>query len=159
MIYYLSLGSNSGDRRHNMKEALKFLNTVGNVQKESALYSTTPVGMPAGTRMFLNQAIALESNDEPAALLKKIKAFERRMGRDLERSHYADRTIDIDILLAGQVVLDSRELAIPHPQMANRAFVLAPLAEIAANACHPVMNKTIHLLLSQLQTTEIVKKI
>ena len=141
-----------------MNEGLKFLRTAGRVLKESSLYSTSPVGMPAGTGMFLNQAVVLDCRDEPRVLLSKIKAFEQRMGRDLEHSHYADRVIDIDILLAGQLVEESRDLTIPHPEMANRAFVLVPLVEIAPDAYHPLLEKTVDVLLSRLDTTEKIEK-
>lgn len=142
-----------------MELALEFLRSVGCVLKESALYSTTPVGMPLGTDMFLNQAVVLDCPDEPEVLLRKIKEFERRMGRDLKNSHYADRTIDIDILLAERKVLGTGELTIPHPRMDSRGFVLIPLAEIAPEAFHPILEQTVASLLAQLKTKETVEKL
>jgi 7,8-dihydro-6-hydroxymethylpterin-pyrophosphokinase len=86
----------------------------------------------------------------PVDLLREIKGFERRMGRDIAHSHNLPRIIDIDILLAGEQVINTEELVIPHQEMTKRAFVLIPLHEIAPGVVHPVLKKTAKELLSQL---------
>ncbi len=141
-----------------MREALDFLGCIGQIKRVSSLYSTSPVGMPAGTGMFLNQAVILDSPEEPGDLLIKVKEFERRMGRDPENSHYTDRTIDIDILMAGNLIINSKRLTIPHPEMTRRAFVLVPLVEIAPDLSHPIFGKSLSLLLFELSSSERIKK-
>jgi len=142
VIYYLSLGSNLGDRRGELRLAVDFLRTLGSVERISGIYETEPQGMSVAG-LFLNLAAALETPLEPEALLASIKAYESSRGRDLENSHCQPRPIDIDILLAGKCELDTPALTVPHPRVTERAFVLLPLAEIAPGACHPQSGKTV----------------
>ncbi len=149
--YYLGLGSNLGDRNINLGKAVAFLKTIGDVEQVSSAYETEPVGMAPGTENFYNQVISMKSQLAPELLLSRIKEFEMSMGRDLAHSHNWPRTIDIDILLAGDTVLNQGNLVIPHPEMHKRVFVLLPLAEIAPELMHPILKKSIKEILCQLK--------
>jgi 2-amino-4-hydroxy-6-hydroxymethyldihydropteridine diphosphokinase len=157
VIYHLGLGSNLGDRRGHIEAALAFLKRCGRVLKKSTVYETTALGMP-GSGPFYNMVLALESPLSPPALLAECKAHEAAQGRDLENSHYRDRAIDIDILLAGDLVIDTPELTIPHPRLCERGFVLVPLFEIAPKLVHPVEKVTMTRLLSQWKGKEKIRR-
>lgn len=148
--YYLSLGSNLGDRRAYLRKAVSFLETIGRVLKISSLYETEPVDMGPGTEDFYNQVVCFAAELSPLELLGRIKEFEKSMGRDITGSHKRSRKIDIDILLAGDLILHREELIIPHREMHKRSFVLEPLAEIAPGIIHPVLKKNAAELLSAL---------
>jgi len=157
-VYYLALGANLGDRRAQLEAAVAFLQSCGRVVKRSALYETSPVGM-AASGLFLNMALALESRLTPLELLARCKEYEAAQGRDLENSHFKDRPIDIDILLAGELVMDTPELTIPHPSLCERGFVLVPLFEIAPKLGHPVEKVTVARLLSRLKNRERIVRV
>ena len=158
MVYYLSLGSNMGDRAANIKKAIDFLRGTGDVLKISSIYETEPQGMAPGAGYFYNLVIGFQTSLSPHDLLEEIKQCEKQMGRDMTDSHNQPRPIDIDILLAGNQVVSGENLVIPHKQMHKRAFVLVPLNEIAPQVVHPVLKKTVKEILSELQSTEIVSK-
>ena len=161
IIYYLSLGSNMGDRAAFLKKTLAFLQTLGHLEAVSSIYETEPVDMTPGTQSFFNQAAGIRSRLSPPELLAEIKRFESKMGRNPnptspggeKKRLYYSRPIDIDILLAGDRVVDATGLVIPHERMAERAFVLMPLNEIAPGVRHPVLKKTINQLLSAISET------
>jgi 2-amino-4-hydroxy-6-hydroxymethyldihydropteridine diphosphokinase len=157
-LYHLGLGANLGDRRAHLEAAVAFLGGIGRVRRRSSVYETDAVGMP-GSPPFLNMAVALETALPPLGLLKACKAHEAAQGRDLENSHLRDRTIDIDILLAGNLVLATPELTIPHPRLAERGFVLLPLFEIAPRLVHPVEKDPVFRLLSRLKGAGEVRRI
>ena len=157
-LYYLGLGANLGNRSSQLEAAVAFLEGCGRVLKRSSVYETTPVGMP-GAGLFLNMALALESRLAPADLLKKCRAYEAAQGRDLENSHYRDREIDIDILLAGDLVIATPELTVPHPRLHERGFVLVPLFEIAPKLVHPLEKVTVAQLLSRLRGQEKIRRL
>jgi 2-amino-4-hydroxy-6-hydroxymethyldihydropteridine diphosphokinase len=152
MIYYLSLGSNQGDKAANITHAIDFLQEIGDIEAVSSLYETEPVEMETGNENFYNLVLCIQipSSLSPVDLLREIKEFERRMGRDIDHSHHLPRTIDIDILLAGDRVINTPGLVIPHQEMTKRAFVLIPLYEIAPGVMHPLLKKTAKELLHQL---------
>ncbi|UCH95020.1 MAG: 2-amino-4-hydroxy-6-hydroxymethyldihydropteridine diphosphokinase [Candidatus Aminicenantes bacterium] len=150
MIYYLSLGSNVGDKAANIKKAIDFLQGIGDILEVSFLYETEPVGMKNNAGDFYNLVLGVRTSLAPVDLLLQIKEFEKHMGRDIAYSHNLPRTIDIDILLAGDQVINSEELVIPHKEMTKRAFVLIPLNEIAPEVVHPVLKKPIKEILEQL---------
>lgn len=152
MIYYLSLGTNQGDKITNINKAIDFLRGIGDIEEVSSLYETEPVGMGTGIENFYNLVLYMQipSSLSPFDLLREIKEFERRMGRDIAHSHYLPRTIDIDILLAGEQVINTEELVIPHQEMTKRAFVLIPLNEIAPEVVHPLLKKPVKKILQQL---------
>jgi len=153
---YLSLGSNLGDRKQNLREAICLLRTMGEVVRVSAFYETEPVGY-AAQPWFLNCAVQLETEKMPRQLLKAILGVEHAMGRRRMRKN-GPRKIDIDILLFGKSVVDTAELVVPHPAMHERRFVLEPLAEIAPEARHPVCKRTIRELRDALPPGQAVAR-
>jgi 2-amino-4-hydroxy-6-hydroxymethyldihydropteridine diphosphokinase len=156
-LVYLSLGSNVGDREAQLQDALAKLAAVGSVVATSSFYETEPVEF---TRQpwFLNCAIALETNKTPEQLMAAILRIEEEMGRRRVQKK-GPRSIDIDILLFGDTIINYPELTIPHPAMHQRRFVLEPLAEIAPELLHPVLKKTIGELLDSLPPGQVVKRL
>lgn len=132
MIAYLSLGTNLGDKRKNIVEAIKNIGElVGDVVRQSALYETEPWGFRSDNR-FVNAAVCVDTQLSPRRLLEVTQRIEREMGRTLKSDggEYHDRIIDIDILLYGGLHIDEPDLKIPHPLMHERDFVMTPLNEI-----------------------------
>ena len=155
-LAYLSLGSNVGDRASHIGQAITRLEADGNVVAVSSFYETEPVDV-IDQPWFLNCAVALETSKSPTELMAALLEIEREMGRQRTREK-GPRIIDIDILLFGDAVVDLPELTIPHPAMQQRRFVLEPLAEIAPDARHPLLKKTIRELLAALPPGQAVKK-
>jgi GTP cyclohydrolase-4 len=150
---YLGLGANLGDRQSNLTQALQHLRTKSSVDQVSAFYKTKPVGY-LDQPDFLNIACQITTDLSPLELLHFAKQIEKMMGRQASFRN-APRPIDIDILLYDDLVLNSPELTIPHPHMAERAFVLVPLAEIAPQAVHPPTGLTITELLKRVDQSEV----
>ena len=132
---YLGLGSNLGNREENLDMALKLLSQRMRLGRVSSIYDTEPIGNTDQPR-FLNIACEVFTRLSPEGLLALAKGIEVKMGRRGKSGE--PRTIDIDILLYGNEVIDMPDLVIPHPGMAERSFVLVPLAEIAPERVHPV---------------------
>lgn len=142
---YLALGTNLGNKEENIFRAIKLINErVGMVIIHSALYVTKPVGFTS-ENSFINAACLVMTSMEPIELLRATQEIEREMGRESksENEVYTDRIIDIDILLYDTLIFEHEELVLPHPHLHKREFVLTPLAEIAGQYMHPVLNKSI----------------
>src|SRR5579885_2745156 len=153
---YLSMGSNLGDRRGNLAAAIQRLHTMMEIEKVSSVYETEPVGYLEQPR-FLNIAVAGTTRLSPQEFLRRAKEIETALGRQ-ETIRNGPRPIDIDIIFYDNLTLDSEPLTIPHPRMAERAFVLAPLTEIAPEVVHPASGSTARELLAEVPQ-EGVKKI
>jgi 2-amino-4-hydroxy-6-hydroxymethyldihydropteridine diphosphokinase len=152
---YLSLGSNVGNRPEHLDTAIERLRAFGDVQAVSGFYETEPVEF-AAQPWFLNCVVQLKTERTPEQLLAEILALEQELGRRRDQ-HKGPRTLDIDILLFGDSVVEVRGLTIPHPAMHLRRFVLEPLAEIAAEARHPQLGLTVRELLEGLPAGQVVR--
>ena len=141
-LVYLGLGTNLGDKARNLNAAIAALSLeVGAVMRQSAFYASKPWGFESENE-FLNAVVLVETNLSPFDLLAKTQELERNLGRTTKTSNaYADRLIDIDILLFDDLVIDQPTLKIPHPLMADRDFVLIPLVEISPDIVHPLSGK------------------
>ena len=154
---YLGLGSNMGDRRYNLESALGALAREISIKVVSSIYDTKPVGNTLQPR-FLNLVCAAATSLMPPDLLSFVKQIEKNMGREPGPVN-SPRPIDIDILFYGNQVIEMPGLIIPHPRLAERAFVLLPMAEIVPDFVHPVIGKTIRQILLELKVNaeDIVK--
>lgn len=157
-IAYISFGSNLGDREQNITTALHLIKQEHAIKlkRVSNLYETEPVGYK-NQDWFLNGVARIETLLLPEELLDRLQWIERKLGKEI-KIKWGPRTIDLDILLYSNTILDSPDLQIPHRLMHKRAFVLVPLSQIAPNVLHPILNKTIKALLTDLKYKEGVIK-
>jgi len=158
MRYFLSLGSNLGDREKNLTLALFSLEKEGaEILKMSSLYETQPVDFPSQP-WFYNQIVEVRTKANPETLLDLIKKIEQKMGKKRQQKK-GPRIIDIDIILAEDSVIRKKELKIPHPRMEKRNFVLLPFVEISPDTVHPVLNENMKTLWKKSDDRSIVKQI
>ncbi|MGB4774578.1 MAG: 2-amino-4-hydroxy-6-hydroxymethyldihydropteridine diphosphokinase [Daejeonella sp.] len=155
---YLLLGSNLGDRKQYLANAVQMLsNTVGPVIQQSSLYQTSAWGNTSQPD-FINQVIYCQTGLDPYRLMEEIISIENSLGRERVEK-WGSRTIDIDILFYGNEIIHEKDLVIPHPHLHERRFTLAPLAEIAPQFIHPVFHQTITELYLNLDDNLQVKKL
>ncbi|MBP5736868.1 MAG: 2-amino-4-hydroxy-6-hydroxymethyldihydropteridine diphosphokinase [Acidaminococcaceae bacterium] len=149
MSIFIALGSNLGNKEKNLKDALKLLEKKGvRVRRVSGFIMTRPYGV-TDQPDFLNAVAEIETDKSPAELLQLLLQTEQEMGRKRVR-RWGERNIDLDLLLYDDRIIDLPELKVPHPDMQNRDFVLYPLAQIAPDAVHPVLRKTVGELWKEL---------
>lgn len=151
---FLSLGTNLGDKRANIEQATKAIaERLGCVTKRSKNYESEPWGF-SSENQFLNAVIEVETSLSATETLDTLIEIEQQMGRTHKSKNgiYADRIIDIDILIFGNEIIENERLKVPHPLMAQRAFVLQPFCEIAPERLHPTLHKTVQQLYTELKS-------
>jgi len=153
---HIGLGSNLGDREHNLLDAIDALRRIdrARISAVSSLYDTAPVG-PAQPR-FLNAVVELECDLTPQALLGVLKQIERDLGRE-PAGEWSPRKIDLDILLWGDLIVAEPTLQVPHLFLHERRFALEPLAELVPDARHPVLELSVREMLERVPTQDVVR--
>ncbi|MGB8353883.1 MAG: 2-amino-4-hydroxy-6-hydroxymethyldihydropteridine diphosphokinase [Chthoniobacteraceae bacterium] len=149
----IALGSNIGDRLENLRQARKELLAIPNITGEplcSKVYETEPVNCEPDSAPYLNAVVEIDYDGHPISLLDELQGLEKKMGRPSKRPRNAPRTIDLDILYAGNLTLANEEIMIPHPRLHSRRFVLAPLNDIRPDLILPGYHDSISALLAKL---------
>ena len=155
----IGLGSNVGDRLAYLREGfrrIRSLHTGSEPPLVSSIFETSPIDCAPGTNPYLNAAVEIQFSRHPIVLLDALLGIEREMGRPSKRPRNAPRTIDLDVLYVGNLILNNPEIIIPHPRLPQRRFVLAPLSQIAPELVLPGQTKTIRALLENLTDNERV---
>lgn len=149
-LVYLSLGSNLGNRKDCLKQAVILLNAnVGQVSTVSNFYENEAWGYVSSNK-FINTCVELHTKYRPKKLLRKLKKIEKALGRNKTINvGYTDRPIDIDIIFYDDLILNTKKITIPHLKMHERRFVLKPLSELCGNFIHPVLKKSVNELLAE----------
>ena len=154
---FIGLGSNLGDRKKNLLQALQLLEAKARVRRGSSFYETEPVGLEQQD-WFLNAVAEIETRLSPRELLSFLLSVEEALGRK-RVVRWGPRTLDLDLLFYGNQVVDEPGLQVPHPELHKRRFVLEPLAELASDFVHPVLKKTAKQLLAELKSPKAVKRL
>jgi 2-amino-4-hydroxy-6-hydroxymethyldihydropteridine diphosphokinase len=153
---FLLLGSNLGNRQLFLEQAIVHIEAeAGQALKMSSVYESPSWGK-TDAPAYLNQVIYLQTSLNPRALLKTVLTIEQVLGREREEK-WGPRTIDIDILFYDELIINENDLKVPHPELHKRGFTMVPLAEIAPDLIHPVLNKNILQIKSELNDEFIVK--
>lgn len=157
-LAYVGLGSNLEDPQSHVRSAMRELGELPQTLclRSSALYRTAPIG-PPGQPDYINAAVALRTRLEPYALLKALQEIEHRHGRRRDGERWGPRTLDLDLLLYAQLRLHEPDLILPHPRMAERAFVLLPLAEIAPPEQALTESLTLAQACAQVATQQVIR--
>ena len=156
---FFCIGGNLGDREAHLHETLDFLNfNFGDVVAASDIFETEPWEMNE-VPSFYNQVVCVETSLTNTQLIAEIKEIELFYGRERSTTSYLSREMDVDVIFIDDEVIDDPELQVPHPKMSQRRFVLEPLAQIASDKIHPVLQKTISELLMQCDDAHRVRKI
>ncbi len=156
---FLGIGGNLGNKHDNFDKVYTFIkNELGVIIKSSSVYETPPWGFDAKEN-FWNQVLVIETKISPEELLKKITEMENRFGRERGTGGYTSRKMDIDILYFDELVLETKKLTIPHPQIANRLFVLVPLVEIEPDFVHPQLKTNSLQMLKNCTDKSLIKKV
>ena len=154
----LALGGNEGNVLNNFEFAISKMHSFGKVVSKSSIYKTAAWGMENAPD-FLNMVVVLESTLGAKDLLLKVLDVEKQLGRKRGQGGYQNRPLDIDILFYGASIINEKDLVVPHPEMENRRFVLEPLSEVMPDFKHPVLLKSISLLLNECRDTLKVEKL
>ena len=153
MLCGVALGSNVGDRLGHLnaaRKALEKLRAGENAPLFSPIYETEPVDCTPGTAPYLNAVMEIEYDGEPLALFHALQEIERAQGRPTAHARNAPRTLDLDLLYAGDCILQTPELTLPHPRLTQRRFVLQPLADLRPDLILPGTQQTVFQLLAGL---------
>jgi 2-amino-4-hydroxy-6-hydroxymethyldihydropteridine diphosphokinase len=158
----IALGSNIENRLANLREGCKracALHEPGAPIRFSPIYETAPVGCAPGTMPYLNAVLEINFTGPPVALLNRLLEIEKSMGRPSKRPRNSPRTIDLDVLYAGNLDLNNSEIIIPHPRLYQRRFVLTPLAEISPDLVLPGQMRSVRQLLAELDDPSEVSRL
>jgi 2-amino-4-hydroxy-6-hydroxymethyldihydropteridine diphosphokinase len=158
MIIYLGLGSNLGDRVGAIQQAIRFIADHEDVRvlSTSSFYETEPVGFK-DQEWFVNVAVAIDTSLSPEELLALCQSVEQKLGRVRDpKNQFGPRTIDIDILFYGDLVMNEPDLVIPHPRVHQRACMLVPLLEVNSRIVHPILKRNVEQLHDDLEEPEDV---
>ncbi|PYJ10124.1 MAG: 2-amino-4-hydroxy-6-hydroxymethyldihydropteridine diphosphokinase [Verrucomicrobia bacterium] len=158
----VALGSNLGERLANLRNARRDITGLRNVLpplRASAVYETEPVGCEKGAAKFLNAAIEFDYAGEAQDLLRELASIEKMLGRPADHARNISRTIDLDLLYIGELEIETAELQLPHPRIADREFVLRPLADISPDLILPGQTEPVASLLLQLTSTGAVVQV
>lgn len=158
-LVYIGLGSNLGDKKNNIKQAISLIQENHKLISISSFYKSEPLGYKSNAS-FINAVICIGSRENVINLFKELKNIESFLGRTEKKTNqYEDRIIDLDILFFGNDIIDNELITIPHIEIPNRKFVLEPLFEIAPKLIHPTKNETIKTLLQKCRDVSKIEQI